>query len=295
MAADALDQPGLDPLLPLHWRAERARRLCLAGRRACKRDDVWVRHAVRYLCWREQSPRPEAGATIPAGLAAMHGAWGIDEGPPWPRWRLEAWLLTGVPLEEAARACEVDPGTAEAYARVHFDVLDCREARDHVAVNALPWGGALRIDPDDVGGLLKAVAFTGGPLALQGALRVLGGEALSKSAYAGLDLAGLAQAYVDLHCRFALLLRVLPLAAFRGTPLVVLEQMQRELDRLQQDIAGASATSPLEEARSAILDGLARQGTPAEMGNNEALLAERLRAMHETLDAIENAFRAEAA
>src|SRR5262245_27772616 len=151
--AHRCDDVGLDPCLPLDWRAERARRLCLAGRRACKRDDVWVRVAAQYLHWRAKQVKANGVLAIPADLASLHRAWEIVEGPPWPRWRLEAWLLTGAPLEEVARACEVDPGTAEAYARVHFDVLDSLEARDHVAVNALPWGAALRIEPDDIGGL----------------------------------------------------------------------------------------------------------------------------------------------
>src|SRR5262245_17829602 len=88
------------------WRWRRASYLRECGGRTDPRiDDAWVLRACRYLeadgadggRTRTRPGRRDAPVRAALDLARAE--------PPHPRWRLEAYLLTDVPLEDVARRC----------------------------------------------------------------------------------------------------------------------------------------------------------------------------------------------
>ncbi len=210
------------------------------GRRASRRDDVWVRRA---LAWLRSPSRKQPWHQVIAQAHALYQQDGLT------RWHLEARLLTHQPLHEVAACCSLSPATVEAYAALFFDVRDHLGARDWLHHRALPpgyWLDGFR--RDDVRSLLRLAALRGGPLVLDRALRVLtsvGGTAPPRPA----SLDQLAEALDDLHCRVWLVVQTLPLAAFRLPLLGTLQQLCQALQDLDHCIDQAACPGPLDLVR----------------------------------------------
>jgi hypothetical protein len=178
-----------------------------------------------------------------AEACALHQANDLN------RWHLEARVLTAQPVEEVARHCALQPAVVEVYTAIYFDVTSRLAACDWLAHRVLPRRcSVLGINPTDTGGLLKVMALTGGPLALDRAIRVItrprAGQHLEKP-----DMGAAAEAAIDLACRFSMLLHTLPVAAFRTPLLGALEYVSEALGELQHAIESACRPGPLDVVR----------------------------------------------
>jgi hypothetical protein len=92
------------------------------------------------------------------------------EEPSWPRWELEARLLTDQPLDEIAVRLDTSPAVVDAYHATFFDVRGRLRARGWVANHVPGLGEHVPLVEEDVGGLLKLYAYTGGPTVLDALL-----------------------------------------------------------------------------------------------------------------------------
>jgi hypothetical protein len=192
------------------WRHRRALWLHHAGRRPRRADDGWVRQALRLVRRVGPGVAPKA-ASLPVDLRPLHAAWQIHQDSGALRWRLEAELLTPAPLAEIALACGLPKDTVEAYASVLFDVHGHLDAAGWIANHVLPRRAALGVDIKDKSGLLKLVAYRGGRIALESALRVLfpSGDNTPSDAQDG-SPAALVERSLDLGCRLHLLCLCVP-------------------------------------------------------------------------------------
>jgi hypothetical protein len=179
----------------------------------------------------------------------MAEAWALYQTNDLRRWHLEARLLTEEPVVGVARRCDLQPAVVEAYMEIFFDVRSRPGACDWLAHRVLPprWA-VLGIHPGDTATLLKLAALKGGPLALDQALRTLSRRGCNKGRDQ-LDLYGLAEASVDLACRFSLLLETLPLSAFRPPFLDALQMLAQALSDLQFAVESACRPGPLDAVR----------------------------------------------
>ena len=78
-----------------------------------------------------------------------------------PKAALEAYLLTGEPVEVVSQSCSVPVPVVEAYVKVFFDVRDRLTVGDWIARMAIGsglWGG---FEKHDVGSLWKAFGYHG--------------------------------------------------------------------------------------------------------------------------------------
>jgi hypothetical protein len=85
----------------------------------------------------------------------------------------EVSLADGESMEETAKACVMDVSVVEAYEATLYDVKTHLHTSDYVALRCLPRHGCMGVDPGGIPGLLNLVAYHGGPLALETAMRVL--------------------------------------------------------------------------------------------------------------------------
>jgi hypothetical protein len=227
-----------DPFRNLAWRYERARALHEQQRRAARQDDVWVRRALSWL------RSPARRAPWHSSIKAAHALYEEDA---LPRWRLEGWVLTGLPQSEVAARCSLPAECVEAYEQVFFDVRSGLTARSWLNHRTLPprsWLYGFR--RGDTASLLKWAALTGGPLILEQVQRVL---TTPRRTTPLRTVDELEEALCDLSCRFALLLHTLPLRAFLPPTREVILQVSQALLDLQRHVDAAGQANPLEQVR----------------------------------------------
>jgi hypothetical protein len=151
------------------WRWERANWLHDHGGRTDRRiDDAWVARARDFLAARgrqaEARPSRRHRAHDPHIQAALD-LWRAD--PPAPRWRLEARLLTGAPLDEVTRLCDLSVEVIETFHQLFFEVRPRLRATDWVMFHAVGTYYAKGFAGLPVGSLWKWAAYTAGPRALE--------------------------------------------------------------------------------------------------------------------------------
>jgi hypothetical protein len=179
----------------------------------------------------------------------LHRAGGI------PRWHLEAWLLTGVSLAEAARACDLSEGLVKTYAELFFDVHTRLNAEDYISLHAVGHDPNHPFTPDGSGGILKLAAYLGGPLVLEAVLHALTHPPLSVERYPTLNREGLQGVADDLRCRGWMLTHSLPLPFLTSTLVKVLERSLERLRRCARELAG-SGPSKVETVPSRTIDSI---------------------------------------
>jgi hypothetical protein len=224
--------PG-SPFRAPEWRWLRARHLHERGGRPDARlDDGWVDRATRFLAATRACDGGQAGWGSDRPDPAIQAALALRQTePPDRRWRVESYLLTDLPLEEAARRCRLPPATLGAYQQLFFACREQLSATDWImlrAVGAGPWnhfaGGQL-------GALWKYTAYTAGPRALEVVIAVTNNEPLPpwvRASFTGNP------AYYESRLR---LLGKLTLAAMAAqtdaelAPLVEAREQMRGLDR----------------------------------------------------------------
>jgi hypothetical protein len=225
----------------LDWRLCRARFLLEVERRPGRRDDQWTR-----LAWRYESLLARFGAAIPArhlrgNLAALHHAYQIHQENRRPRWLVEAGLLTGESLADTAARAQVDEVVVAAYEAAFFSVRSRLNARDFIALRALPRRACLGADRRDVAGLLKLTAWKAGPLGLETAARVLLGEPVTLASPTSCE--ELRRVCSDLGCLIGLVLECLPLSYFLPPHVGVLNKLCQCWAGLQCEIEAMSLTA----------------------------------------------------
>jgi hypothetical protein len=150
------------------WRWARASWLREHGGRADKRiDDDWVVRARDFLAARDQGTDARRAGRKRAHdqhIQAALDLWEADR--PAPRWRVEAHLLTSVPLNDVARICTLPAEVVECYHQLFFDVLPRLRATDWIMLHAVGTYLLKGFAGLPVGAVWKWAAYTAGPRAL---------------------------------------------------------------------------------------------------------------------------------
>lgn len=142
-----------DPSVSPAWRWQRASFLVKHRHRIKGRLDQATRRVVHFL----------SGKVDPILAEARE----IHERNDWSRWRIEANLLTGDPIEGIAKKLNLDLELVDIYGQVYFDVTGHLEAKAWIATFAI--GGALirrDLHKWDTATILKSVAWQFGSLML---------------------------------------------------------------------------------------------------------------------------------
>lgn len=160
------------PFSPPDWRWRRAVWLAEHGPRRCPaREGALVVAAVRYLRDLGRGRGKAARADLAVRLPALAGAVDLDLAPePWPRWVLEARLLTGEPCATTAAKCGLAPDTVDAYHDLFYCVRPRLEARGYILHTAIGPRAHGPLGKDDRDVLLKLYGFFAGPHVLDALL-----------------------------------------------------------------------------------------------------------------------------
>ena len=154
---------------PVDARWQRVVDLAGQGRRARHRfDDQWVKQGLRYLRRLNRCHEDEARNRLAEALPAIDVAYRLRHGDPFSRAVVEARLLAGQSISEVASACEMTSEAVGAYEALFFSVLDRREARSFIMIEAMGgnlWDGSLT--PEDGGVWMRFFAYLKGPLFLE--------------------------------------------------------------------------------------------------------------------------------
>src|SRR5262245_29450449 len=143
MPPDPLDWLPGSPFLKPDWRWRRARWLCASGRRRGGRiGDAWVGRAGRVLGRNGGPGRADPAVAAAAALARTASP---------ARDLLEAYLLTELPLDEAAARAGLSAAAAEAYHALFYCVRDRPAARDWLTLQVLRPDPLAGFRPDEVG------------------------------------------------------------------------------------------------------------------------------------------------
>jgi hypothetical protein len=158
-APGTLDWLPHSPFRRPDWRWRRAQWLLKTGRPRDRRvDDGWVDRAAAFLARAAGPGRADGAVGSAAALAGGVGA---------ARDVLEAYLLTELPLAQAAARAGVAAAAAEAYHALFFCVRDQPAARDWLALYAVRPGPPAGFGPGEVGLVWKHFARAGGSAALE--------------------------------------------------------------------------------------------------------------------------------
>ncbi len=154
------------------WRWDRALSFSRRRLRVHRRGDEWIVRAHRLIV--ETANRGQYSARTKRCETDLAVKQALDiwrDGQSAKRWKLEALLLTQLPLEEIAIRCDTRVTTVEAYHELFFHVRPFVAARDWLMLKAVrcgPWNGFA----GDVGGLWRYAAFIGGPIVLDAVIAI---------------------------------------------------------------------------------------------------------------------------
>lgn len=136
--------------------------------------DDWLSRCEAFLAAHHTDDKAAAD-TIEVDHA-IERARRIWQGDKVLRSRLEAFLLSGEPLDAVAQRCYLPTAAVEAFAALFFDVVERRHCRDWIVNYVI---GPLPSDPhDEADWLAKTIAYHGGPLILATYLAVVNDEPL---------------------------------------------------------------------------------------------------------------------
>jgi hypothetical protein len=187
---------------PPDWRWQRASWLYERRRRPGRHDDGALRACHAFLGQTQRGKARSAAARQVGQVIAQ-----IRDGDARRRWLLEAWLLAGVGVEEAARRMCVSPVLAQWYHDLFFDVVERLFASDWVMKVILDGRERHAVRADDEEYMAKHYAYHGGPVMLEGVLAYF---RIAEAAPGGPSPQCLPERLTWLRVRAALLARTLP-------------------------------------------------------------------------------------
>jgi hypothetical protein len=185
--------------------------------------------------------RLHPGRRVPTDLATVAAAFTLDAAGGLTRAHLRARLLAAESFTAADEKCGLSEGTAQAYHQLCYDVQPRMHSSMRIVRGVIGGRGIVGIGPGEPEKLLLLYAYAGGPVVLDTLLPVLTCPPRPPEAYAGLSLAELPAALLELDIRTALLLRVLPLSAFMPHRLQVWEDLCSIL-RHMRELLGPART-----------------------------------------------------
>jgi hypothetical protein len=151
---------------------------------------------------------------------------------------VEARLLAGESFQQIAGKCASNPEVVEVYHAVFFHVQDRLTAIDYIAAIVIGPRRHAGLTAGDVDVILKVVAYGGGPLVLDAAVRYFRRALLLPLLLDGLDAAALAELRSQLLLKASILALMLPADARNLRKLAALQ------DALQA-LAGPGANDAL--------------------------------------------------
>ena len=159
-----------NPARPLAWRWELACLLIQQQRRISTRnDDAWVQAAVRFKRRLERSNGAAALGRLKSSEPGLFAAYELFDSGGFPRWRVEAWLLTGLSMLELANRSGLPVAAVEAFEALFFNVSDRLDAAGYITTIAI--GGLAAGEQPSKESVVKAFAYYSGPLILEVLLR----------------------------------------------------------------------------------------------------------------------------
>jgi hypothetical protein len=228
------------------WRWLRAAALAADGRPIPGHYDARTRQAVRFAralhgC-ADDAARAKLTRRRPA-LAAAHALYAAE--PSWPRWELEAWLLTDEPIEQIAVRMEMHDDVVATYHDLFFDVRGRLQAKDWVA-HHVPGGEAhRRPDRCDPGVLLKLYGYHFGAVVLESLLAYFRAPPAPLVDPGSLDADARAGLRGKLRIRAAIVTQLQPVdGPSAGRLLGVLDRVGKKLRQAEE----AAATARMLEA-----------------------------------------------
>lgn len=158
--------------VPLDWRWRYCQlRAKQRGAQSIKSNDADLEAGVRFLTALRRCRTTAAVDQLARRhwhLAAAHTINTTE--PPFARWLLEARLLTGEPLTEVAAKLRLQEETVRVYEQFFFAVRDRLHAHSFILTQAIGQPDQRSLTEEDIGILVKFVAFVGGPDVLDSAL-----------------------------------------------------------------------------------------------------------------------------
>ena len=166
--ARLIDFQQFNPLRPVTWRWELAGQLVDEYLRTPNfREHAVLAQAVRFRRALGHSKTPRQLARLARQYPALTVAHSLHFGDDnQGRWRLEAQVLSGRPVDEVSERCNLPPEVVAIYEALFFDVADRLRARDYIQLRAIGMQGFEPEFRPDLAMLAKALAYAGGPLVL---------------------------------------------------------------------------------------------------------------------------------
>ncbi len=230
------------------WRWLRAVDLADSDRRVVQgSDDKHVRAAVRFVRALELVRSDRVKARLARRFPALHAAHALyAAGPSWPRWELEARLLTDESFDRIGDRLGLSGATVEAYHDVFFDVRGRLDTYDWVAHHVLGRKVRVGLTEDDIDLVLKLYAYQGGVVVLDDLLAYYREPPDPSVRTEVLDADARAALRAKLMIRSSILARGLP--ADGPSALRWVDVLQRAVDKLLRAEAEASLVRMLDAA-----------------------------------------------
>lgn len=237
-----------DPLRPLSWRWNLACQLVEQRRRVSARHaDDWIRSAVRFRRRLERSKSPAAMARLHSAEPGLFGAYETHGRGGFGRWRLEAWLLSGLSMPAVAAKADIPVGVVEAYEALLFNISDRLHASDYIHTYAI--GRSTDADePISVETAVKAFAYYAGPLVLEVLLRDAVDDHGNLRPLDDLDLRT-AACRTAMRARLAVMIEMRPFSPAVISEMVRIRELMQRFERDEDPKASLNLpTGVLEEA-----------------------------------------------
>jgi hypothetical protein len=171
--------------------------------------DPWVGRVIRHLKAGDADSSARARRRRSSFDPALHGAIRLHEAPdPHARGELEAWILTGEPIEVAAERCGLAIPAAEAYEAAFVDVRARLGAPGYVLHTLIGPAVWLGFAPDDLPGIWKFFGYMRGRHALEVLMHVFPGPS-PRPWPASFDVTPAERRRIIAACRGAVLTRCL--------------------------------------------------------------------------------------
>lgn len=152
-----------DLLRELHWRWQRAVYLAGLPRLPSDGDDPKTLAVVDYIRGRQRGACCDSSRRVET-VAAIDGAITLARSNDRTRWEVEARILARQTDDEIATRTGLAPAVVGWYEVLFFNVRDRLNARDWIICRAI--GSGFSVACQDLGQVLRAVGYLGGPAAL---------------------------------------------------------------------------------------------------------------------------------
>lgn len=232
-----------DPLRLPSWRWQWAQAFIASGRPRPRNLDDEAIAALAFARALDRGDSASGSGRLKSSVAAL----AVYQRPCEQRDLLEAWVLSGATDCEIAQQLNIEPAVVAEYSMLFFDVRDQLYCLDWIMFAAIRWSPE---GPRDMETVIKAVAYSGGPLVLQVVMAALGMTGARSTRYKKISIAE------PLADRIRLLVDLLANPPRGVLALRMLNQLEEINARRLQPAGGCPQQSPVDAAIACALDQL---------------------------------------